>query len=131
MIPAGAAIPLEYNLDWLHGVSFKKGCYIGQELVARTHFGGLLRKRLFPILMDTADQADDAANCEVFAEGKAKSIGSVRGVCGTVGLAHLRIQDALKAQQAQQPLLVSIAGTHVPCAPQIPFWWPQAHTSHS
>lgn len=79
--------------------------------------------------MDTPDLISEATNCEVFAEGKAKSIGSVRGVCGPVGLAHLRIQDALKAQQAQHPLLVSIAGAHVPCAPQIPFWWPQAETT--
>jgi folate-binding protein YgfZ len=32
------SIPLEWGLDLLHGVSFTKGCYIGQELTARTHF---------------------------------------------------------------------------------------------
>jgi folate-binding protein YgfZ len=37
-IPAGKALPLEYNLDYLRGVSFHKGCYLGQELTARqTH----------------------------------------------------------------------------------------------
>lgn len=128
---AGAAIPLEYNLDWLHGVSFGKGCYIGQELVARTHFGGLIRKRLFPVLLDAADNIEEATNSEIFAEGKAKSIGSVRGVCGNVGLAHLRVDDALNAQQKHQPLKASICGRQVPCAPQIPFWWPQADITQS
>lgn len=31
-------IPFEYNLDLLNSISFKKGCYIGQELIARTKF---------------------------------------------------------------------------------------------
>jgi folate-binding protein YgfZ len=42
------AVPLEWNLAFLGGVSFGKGCYIGQELVARTHFRGLVRKRVVP-----------------------------------------------------------------------------------
>lgn len=31
-------IPLECNLDLLHYISFAKGCYVGQELTARTKF---------------------------------------------------------------------------------------------
>ena len=48
---AGEAIPLEYNLDGLQGVSFEKGCYVGQELVARTHWSGAVRKRLMPLAL--------------------------------------------------------------------------------
>ena len=44
-------IPLEANLDWLNGVVFDKGCYLGQELTARTHYRGLLRKRCFPVVL--------------------------------------------------------------------------------
>jgi folate-binding protein YgfZ len=44
-------IPLECNLDWLNGVVFDKGCYLGQELTARTHYRGLLRKRCFPVIL--------------------------------------------------------------------------------
>ena len=36
-IPPGKALPLEYNLDYLRGVNFHKGCYLGQELTARQH----------------------------------------------------------------------------------------------
>lgn len=43
------AIPLEWNLDHLHGVAFDKGCYLGQELVARAAFRGQVRKRVMPI----------------------------------------------------------------------------------
>uniref|UniRef100_A0A914HQH4 Aminomethyltransferase folate-binding domain-containing protein n=1 Tax=Globodera rostochiensis TaxID=31243 RepID=A0A914HQH4_GLORO len=41
-------IPLNMNGDITGGVSFEKGCYIGQELVARTHFTGIVRRRLMP-----------------------------------------------------------------------------------
>lgn len=41
-------LPLEDSLDVLGGVHFHKGCYLGQELTARTHFQGLVRKRVVP-----------------------------------------------------------------------------------
>jgi len=47
------SLPLECNLEWLNGVSFNKGCYLGQELTARTHFQGLLRKRLMPVYLQS------------------------------------------------------------------------------
>jgi folate-binding protein YgfZ len=43
-------IPLECNLDLLRYISFTKGCYIGQELVARTKYKGVVRKRLVPFM---------------------------------------------------------------------------------
>lgn len=48
-IPYNKAIPLEFNLDRQGGVMFDKGCYLGQELVARTHTVGVVRKRLTPV----------------------------------------------------------------------------------
>lgn len=46
-------IPLECNLDLLQHISFEKGCYIGQELTARTKHKGLVRKRLVPFIAKT------------------------------------------------------------------------------
>lgn len=60
-------IPLELNLDWMSGVVFDKGCYLGQELTARTHFRGLLRKRCFPVLLTPTNDENEveasAADC--------------------------------------------------------------------
>lgn len=39
-------LPQVLNYDLLSGVSFKKGCYLGQEIVARMHFKGTLKQRL-------------------------------------------------------------------------------------
>ena len=55
-IPEGAAdltpnraLMLEAGLDKLAAVDFKKGCYIGQEVTARTHYRGLVKRRLLPV----------------------------------------------------------------------------------
>jgi folate-binding protein YgfZ len=47
----GGELPLECNLDGLNGVSYVKGCYIGQELTSRTHFRGVVRKRVVPFAL--------------------------------------------------------------------------------
>lgn len=44
--PQASSLPLENNLDYMHGVDFRKGCYVGQELTARTHHTGVVRKRI-------------------------------------------------------------------------------------
>jgi len=43
------SFPFEANLDFLNGVDYHKGCYIGQELTYRTHKRGVTRKRLIPV----------------------------------------------------------------------------------
>jgi folate-binding protein YgfZ len=48
------AILLEAGFDELNGVDWKKGCYIGQELTARTKYRGIIKKRLLPVAVDGA-----------------------------------------------------------------------------
>ncbi|TMW62882.1 hypothetical protein Poli38472_005500 [Pythium oligandrum] len=52
------SIPLEASLELLHGVSFRKGCYVGQELVARTQFKGNVRKRFLPVAFIRSAEQD-------------------------------------------------------------------------
>ena len=48
----GQMLALEANLDALNGVSFTKGCYVGQEVTARSHHRKLIRRRLMAVRVD-------------------------------------------------------------------------------
>jgi folate-binding protein YgfZ len=48
------ALLLENGFDELNGVDWKKGCYMGQELTARTKYRALIKKRLFPVRIEGA-----------------------------------------------------------------------------
>lgn len=63
---SGQWIPQNVSLDELDGISFKKGCYTGQEVVARLHFKGQSKKRLFKLI----SSAPLAPGDKVFADGK-------------------------------------------------------------
>lgn len=47
-IETGHSTLLEINFDMLNAISWTKGCYMGQELTARTHYRGLIKKRYLP-----------------------------------------------------------------------------------
>jgi len=51
-IPVDKAFPLEFGLDALDGVSFDKGCYVGQEVTVRMKKRALVRKRAAPVAFD-------------------------------------------------------------------------------
>ena len=46
------SILLEAGFDELNGVDWQKGCYVGQELTARTKYRGLIKKRLMPVAIE-------------------------------------------------------------------------------
>ena len=77
---------LEANFDALHGVSWTKGCYMGQELTARTKYRGLLKRRLTPVRIEGALPAPGT---QVF-RGDTE-VGSMRSARDGWGLALLRI----------------------------------------
>lgn len=53
-------------MDLLNYISFNKGCYIGQELTARTKFKGLVRKRLVPFLVSEHGDAPATGKAQAF-----------------------------------------------------------------
>jgi len=53
-------VPQMANLELLGGVSFEKGCYTGQEIVARTQHLGRVKRRMFPAHVGVAARAGDA-----------------------------------------------------------------------
>ena len=80
---------LESGFDELNGVSFNKGCYIGQELTARTKHRGLIKRRLVPIQLKTSQPFEGMT-----IEQENKEIGEVRSFQGNWAMAMIRL-DAL------------------------------------
>ncbi|HTR16113.1 MAG TPA: folate-binding protein [Acetobacteraceae bacterium] len=83
---------LEAGIDELHGISWTKGCYMGQELTARTRYRGLIKRRLVPVI---AEGALPPPGTPVLLEGR--EVGTVRSSHDTLGLATLRL-DAIGAE---------------------------------
>lgn len=92
--------PLEANFELLHGVDFKKGCYVGQELTARMKHKSALRKRIIPFTVKDPPDVMPAPGTTV-TDG-ARDIGTLLALEGANGLALLRL-DRLE-ESATTPL---------------------------
>ena len=91
------ALLLENGFDELHGIDWQKGCYVGQELTARTKYRGLVKKRLLPVHIDGPTPPPDTP---VMLAGK--EAGVMRSAVDGIGLALLRLEhlDAAAAEGA-------------------------------
>jgi len=147
---SGKTVPLDANIIWLNGVSFDKGCYVGQELIARTHYKGQIRKRMVPFTIGNSGGIEvkkrpnknefvgfgglDATLSIEPPEGypklgdtvqdpNGKKVGSVLGLCRNQGIAMLRMEalEALKSGKIE-----SVTADGIPIRPEIPFWWPES-----
>jgi folate-binding protein YgfZ len=90
-LEAEKTVLLEAGFDELNGISWTKGCYMGQELTARTRYRGLLKRRLAPVAIDGPAPPPGAP---VLREGT--EVGTMRSSCDGLGLAVLRL-EALRA----------------------------------
>ncbi|WP_376956688.1 folate-binding protein [Azospirillum sp. A26] len=107
------SIPLESRMDALNAISWDKGCYMGQELTARTKYRALIKKKLFPVTVD--GPAPDAGT-PVTLDGK--DVGEMRSGRDGAALALLRLEDV---QRATENGLTFQAGTAV-LTPREPGW---------
>lgn len=94
------AFPHEANLDLLHGVDFKKGCYVGQEVVSRVQHRGTARKRIVPV----AFAGDPPATGTAVIAGDVE-IGAIGSVGNGRALAMLRIDRVEEAAAAGVKLM--------------------------
>lgn len=108
-------LPQMLNLDTLGGISFKKGCYTGQEIVTRTHFLGQLKRRMYrlrsasPSPLEPGAAIFDAGNAEPTPAGQI--VNACRDAdghweCLAVLIQELADSPALRAIDPQGPLLV-------------------------
>ena len=102
---------LEAGFDELKGIDWKKGCYMGQELTARTKYRGLVKRRLLPVAYEGDAPEEGTAITQ-----SDKEVGRVRSVAGGRALAELRLSALDKLEEAP------ITAGEVPLAPALPGW---------
>jgi folate-binding protein YgfZ len=103
------SILLESGFDELHGVDWQKGCYIGQELTARTKYRGLIKKRLFPVRIDGPVPEPGTV---ITLEGH--EAGEMRSSTDGIGLALLRLEAVGKGEK--------LSAGDTPIEPMTPDW---------
>ena len=107
------AILLENGFEELNGIDWNKGCYMGQELTARTKYRGLVRKRLMPV---TIEGLTPGPGTPVMAG--AQEAGEMRSARADLGLALLRLDKIEEARAAGIPLVAGNARL----TPRKPAW---------
>lgn len=116
-LPPGVALPLESNLVYMQGISFSKGCYIGQELTARTHHTGVVRKRLMPVRLSAPVQHLEEGAALQTKSGK--PAGKHRAGVGKLGLSLVRTTNA------KEMLTLKSNEDVVTVEASVPDWWPE------
>ncbi|EPY51379.1 iron-sulfur cluster biogenesis protein [Schizosaccharomyces cryophilus OY26] len=98
-IAPGSAFPMESNLDWMKGIDFYKGCYLGQELTVRTYHTGVTRKRILPFMIEESSriadiQTSSKLGLRASSAGRvsSRSPGKVLATQGIYGLAMVRLE---------------------------------------
>lgn len=109
----GEAFPHEALFDQLHGVSFSKGCYVGQEVVSRMHNRGTARRRIVPIIADGPLPDSGAAIAAAGVE-----IGKLGSKAGQRALAEIRLDRAAEFQDKGEALRAGDAVVHI----ELPAW---------
>lgn len=123
-IPTAKCFPFDVNCDYLHGISFHKGCYLGQEFTARTYHTGVIRKRIMPIRLDLdeKDESKPALSLDTpILNEDGKAIGKLRGIRNADAIGLLRIELALNSK--------SLAIGELKGSTSCPNWWPVGATT--
>ncbi|MBS0241988.1 MAG: folate-binding protein YgfZ [Proteobacteria bacterium] len=120
----GDTFPHEADFDLFAGVSFTKGCFVGQEVVARMQHKTVVRKRVARV---TASGHDLASGAEIKV-GEA-TIGIVGSTSGPSALALLRLDRASEALAKGMPIFA--AGTPLTVDPVVLAAYDKAAASRS
>ena len=120
---ASDAFPHDVLLDQTGGVGFRKGCYIGQEVVSRMHHRGTARRR---VMVATSDTDLPPSGTEVRANDR--PIGVLGTVSGTTAIAIMRIDRVRAALDAGQPITADGVELSLAIPPSATYELPQSAT---
>ena len=102
-------IPQMLNLDVLNGINFKKGCYTGQEIVARMHYLGKLKQRMFVCTLNSSKNGQKIkAGDKIYSDtAMTSTAGNIVTVDDNLALAVLRLDRVEEANQKNEPFIVN------------------------
>lgn len=106
--PYGGAFPHEANMDLIGGVSFAKGCYVGQEVVSRMEHRGTARTRILRVIGEPVLPEPGTA-----IEAGGKQVGTMGSQVAGRGLAMLRVDRVADARDAGHELRAGNLPLHV------------------
>ncbi|KAF7352849.1 Aminomethyltransferase folate-binding domain-containing protein [Mycena venus] len=149
-MPAMQAFPMDSNLDFMGGLDFRKGCYVGQELTVRTYHKGVIRKRILPVVIHPPNSPPSEAivpsdDMPVFTPGldirgvtiestdadtpqpRPRGNGKLLSSSNGLGLALLRLEQVEAAEQGKLAFSMEGDGTETNWGVSYwrPEWWPQ------
>ncbi len=116
----GDVFPHDVDMDQIGGVDFKKGCYIGQEVVSRMEHRGTARRRF--VIADGATPLPAPGTPVLAGE---KSIGTLGSSAGTQGLALVRLDRAKEAMDAGVQITAGGVALTLRLPPWARFGWPE------
>ncbi|MGO4398916.1 MULTISPECIES: CAF17-like 4Fe-4S cluster assembly/insertion protein YgfZ [Achromobacter] len=111
-------IPQTVNLELVQGVSFTKGCYPGQEVVARSHYRGTVKRRMaYGTVADAGEQGATLAGVDVFdATQPGEPIGRVVDAASLGGVASVLFETTLAALPEGDLRLGAVDGPRIATA---------------
>ncbi|KAJ7498986.1 Aminomethyltransferase folate-binding domain-containing protein [Mycena latifolia] len=151
-MPAMQAFPMDSNLDFMGGLDFRKGCYVGQELTVRTYHTGLIRKRIMPVVIYPPDSPPTqviapSPNIPPFTSGldirglttqptaqdkpqpRPRGNGKLLSSSSGLGLALLRLEQVDAAEQGRLAFSMEVETdgnkTNWGVSHWRPDWWPR------
>lgn len=98
-LPPDQVFALDAGLEELHGVSFTKGCYVGQEVTSRMKHRAIARRRFY--IAEAGDLPPPGTSIE--AEGR--ELGRISSAQGVRGLAMVRVDRLSEAEEKNDPLV--------------------------
>lgn len=150
-LPPYNSLPLDSCMDYMGGIDFNKGCYVGQELTIRSHHHGIVRKRIIPVVMgesdglvyDPSSTLNVPAGLDILSHASIESkpsgsspfetssqssskrrqrpSGNILNSIGNVGLALVRLEHFAKPDAS---FYVNPSSSEIPLKGFVPFWWP-------
>lgn len=120
----GDAFPHEALFDQIGAVDFRKGCYVGQEVVSRMHHRGTARKRVVKAHLQVTGAALPLA-----ITANEKPVGEVTSMAGSHGLAMVRLDRVQRAREKGEKLMAGGKEVSLDLQDWVDFSWPASESA--